>query len=274
MTRTDILSVADADLYFELRGDGPLVVLAAAPMDADAFVPLAELLAADHTVLTSDPRGINRSSVRDRSAPSTPQQRAADLAALIDHAGRGPAALVLGSSGGAVSVLAFAEAYPQSAAVVVAHEPPLLEIVPDRDALWAGTEDMLATFETGDRLATFRTFMKVANLELPDEVVMMMAGGTPTPQEAADEAFQYRNMYRGTVGFRPDVARLTTGTPRVVVGIGENSAGELCDRTSRALAGLLGTEPAMFPGGHVGFLEDPAAFDARLRKVMGRAVTG
>ncbi|MBU2668042.1 alpha/beta hydrolase [Actinoplanes bogorensis] len=262
------LSRPDADLYYELRGDGPLVVLAGAPMTADAFTALAEMLAVDHSVLTTDPRGINRSSVRDREEPSTPGQRADDLAALIEHAGRGRAKLALGSSGGAVSVLALAEAHPGVVETVVAHEPPLLEVLPDRDELWAATEEMLAIFETGDRRATFRRFMEIANLQLPDEVVEMMAGGEPTEQERADEAFQYRNMYRGTVGFRPDVERLTSGPARVLVGLGEDSAGELCDRTSRALAAMLGGEPVMFPGGHIGFAQDPAAFEPRLRKLL------
>lgn len=262
-----MLNLDDADLYYEVRGDGPLVVLAGAPMDADSFAGLAGLLAVDHTVLTTDPRGIKRSSVRDRDAPSTPQQRAADLARLIDHVGRGPAALALGSSGGAVSVLALAEEHPDSVAVVIAHEPPLLEVLPDRDGLVAATEEMLALFETGDRVATFRKFMDIANLQLPDAVVDMMVNADATPQELADEAFQYRNMYRGTVGFRPDIARLTAVSTRVLVGLGEDSAGELCDRTSRALADLLGATPTMFPGGHVGFAMDPAAFEVRLRKI-------
>ncbi|GAA0897348.1 alpha/beta hydrolase [Virgisporangium ochraceum] len=267
MTRTEVLHVDDAGLYHELRGDGPLVVLAGAPMDADPFAGLAELLAVDHTVLTTDPRGIRRSSVGDRDAPSTPRQRAADLARLIDHVGRGPAALALGSSGGAVSVLALAEDHPDSVAVVIAHEPPLLEILPDRDELMAATEEMLAIFETGDRVATFRTFMAIANLQLPDEIVDMMTSADATPRELADEAFQYRNMYRATVGFRPDIARLTAVSTQVLVGLGEDSAGELCDRSSRILADLLGTEPMMFPGGHVGFATDPAAFESRLRKI-------
>ncbi|MBL7255382.1 alpha/beta hydrolase [Actinoplanes sp. LDG1-01] len=262
------LSRTDADLYYELRGDGPLVVLAGAPMAAGAFAALAGMLAADHSVLTTDPRGIGRSSVRDRDAPSTPRERAADLAALIDHVGRGPAKLALGSSGGAVSVLALAERHPESVDAVVAHEPPLLEVLPDREALWAGTEEMLAIFETGDRLATFRKFMEVANLRLPDEVVEMMAGGEPSEQELADDAFQYRNMYRGTVGFRPDIERLLSVPTRVLIGLGEDSAGELCDRSSRALAAMLGREPVMFPGGHIGFAEDPAAFEPELRKLL------
>jgi hypothetical protein len=110
--------------------------------------------------------------------------------------------------------------------------------------------------------------MEIGNLRLPDEVVEMMAGGEPSDQERADESFQYRNMYRGTVGFRPDVERLTAVPTRVLIGLGEDSTGELCDRSSRALATMLGGEPVMFPGGHIGFAQDPAAFEARLRKLL------
>ncbi|MFI5845258.1 alpha/beta fold hydrolase [Catenuloplanes sp. NPDC051500] len=260
------LSVSDATLYYEVRGSGPLVVLVGAPMDANPFAPLAELLAADHTVLTTDPRGINRSTVVDPAADATAALRASDLAALIAHAG-GPAAVVLGSSGGAVSVLALAENHPDAAELVIPHEPPLLELLPDRDALRARTEEMLAVFETGDRRATFRIFCEIAGLDLPEEVFEMMAGGDPTPQELADEAYQYRRMYRSTVGFVPDYARLRTGPARVLVGIGEDSAGQFCDRTSRALAAGLGSAPAIFPGGHVGFAEAPEAFAATFRKI-------
>ena len=66
-----MLDVPGAHLYHEVRGRGPLVVLVAAPMDARAFAPLADLLATDHTVLTTDPRGINRSPVDDPDRDST-----------------------------------------------------------------------------------------------------------------------------------------------------------------------------------------------------------
>src|SRR6266550_8753792 len=66
------LEVPGAHLYYEVRGRGPLVVLVGAPMDARPFGPLADLLASDYTVLTTDPRGINRSPVNDPSQDSTP----------------------------------------------------------------------------------------------------------------------------------------------------------------------------------------------------------
>ncbi|ASU82594.1 hypothetical protein CDO52_07160 [Nocardiopsis gilva YIM 90087] len=57
---------------------------------------------------------------------------------------------------------------------------------------------------------------------------------------------------------------------RIVVGIGEDSTGQLCDRTSRALAAALGSAPVFFPGGHVGFTEQPDTFAARLREFLHR----
>ena len=84
------LTVPGARLHHEVRGSGPLVVLAGAPMDATAFAPLADQLAHDHTVLTTDPRGINRSSVADRDRDSTPEMRANDLFRLIAHLDAGP----------------------------------------------------------------------------------------------------------------------------------------------------------------------------------------
>jgi pimeloyl-ACP methyl ester carboxylesterase len=85
----------------------------------------------------------------------------------------------------------------------------------------------------------------------------------------ADERHFFLHELRGTTSWQPDLAVLRAVPTRVVVGIGESSAGELCDRTSRALATRLGLEPTVFPGSHIGFLEDPVAFAARLREVVG-----
>jgi len=76
------------------------------PAAPQALLPLADLLAADHTVLTTDPRGVNRSPVDDPDRDSTPEMRADDLSRLLTHLDAGSAA-VLGSSGGAVSALAL-----------------------------------------------------------------------------------------------------------------------------------------------------------------------
>ena len=105
------LDVNGATLHYEVRGSGPALFLVGCPMDASAFAPLAERLAADYTVVTADPRGINRSTVDDRDNDVTPDMLAEDLDALALHLGLGPV-MVFGSSGGAVAALAFAQTYP------------------------------------------------------------------------------------------------------------------------------------------------------------------
>ncbi len=275
MTHTATLRVPDADLYYEVRGSGPLVVLVAAPMDADSFAPLADLLATDHTVLTTDPRGINRSAVDDRERDSTPELRADDLARLIAAVDAGPAA-VLGSSGGAVSALALAQGHPGVAHTVIAHEPPLTELLEDRDRLRANTEDIIATYNSGEVVGSWRKFLANADIHMPEPVLQQVFGGARGPRQIADDDYQNNRMLRPTTAWVPDVAALASGPTRVLVGIGEASSGELCDRASRALCAALGIEHTPFPGGHIGFAEDAAAFAPRLRQLLSgvRASTG
>jgi pimeloyl-ACP methyl ester carboxylesterase len=268
---TGTLGVPGARLHYEVRGAGPLVVLVGAPMGADAFTPLAGLLAADHAVLTTDPRGVGRSPVDDPEQDSTPELRADDLSRLITHVGAGPA-VALGSSGGAVSVLALAQEHPEQVATVIAHEPPLTELVDDRDRLRMGTERIIATYVAEGSAAAWREFMAVSDIVVPedDPHTAPPPEEERDPQAVADERHFFLHELRGTTSWQPDLVALRAVRTRVVVGIGEASRGELCDRTSRALAAALGLEPTMFPGSHVGFLEDPAAFAVRLREVLGR----
>jgi pimeloyl-ACP methyl ester carboxylesterase len=261
------LEVPGARLYYEVRGQGPLVVLIGAPMDAGPFGPLADLLAGDYTVLTTDPRGINRSPVNDPSQDSTPEMRADDLSRLVACVDAGPA-VVLGSSGGAVSALALVQAHPELVRGVIAHEPPLLELLPDAAELHAGNEVVIERWLAGDYAGSWRVFLENANIQLPEGVFEAVFGGEPDAQAMADTTFQNTHMLRPTTRFVPDVAVLRSAGARVVVGIGEASAGQVCDRTSRALASALGIEPTMFPGGHTGFAEDPSGFAGRLRSVL------
>jgi pimeloyl-ACP methyl ester carboxylesterase len=95
-------------LHYEVRGTsagGPLLLLLGAPMPAADFAPLAEALASDHIVVTTDPRGIANSPLDDPQQDSTPELRADDVAAILD-ALDAASADVFGSSGGAVTGLA------------------------------------------------------------------------------------------------------------------------------------------------------------------------
>ena len=83
-------------------------------------------------MLTTDPRGVNRSPMVDPDQDSTPELRADDLSRLLTHLDAGPAT-VFGSSGGAVTALALAQYRPDLVDMVIAHEPPLNEMLADRE---------------------------------------------------------------------------------------------------------------------------------------------
>ncbi|WP_198938154.1 alpha/beta fold hydrolase [Mycobacterium sp. IS-836] len=269
---THSLVVPGARLHYEVRGAGPLLVILGSPMPAADFAPLAEALAGDHTVVTTDPRGISGSPVDDPTQDSTPDLRADDVAAILDDLGADRADVV-GSSGGAVTGLALVTRHPARVGTLVAHEPPLLELLPDAAQQRANTEDIIDTFRREGLAAAMTKFMVNAGFQ--------PAGGDgqgapvapqPSPQQLADGTRFITHELRGTAAYRPDIAALTGGPARIVVGIGAESGGLITYRTSVALAELLGVRPIEFPGDHGGFISVPDEFADVLRATLSTSV--
>jgi len=61
-TKSEILKVPGARLYYEVQGSGPvLLMIPGGPTDAGVFAGLAGFLADRYTVVPYDPRGNSRS---------------------------------------------------------------------------------------------------------------------------------------------------------------------------------------------------------------------
>ena len=100
---------------------------------------------ADRTILTYDPRGSERSILADPATPPTPDEHADDLHRIIQEVGGGPVDL-FASSGGAVNALALVAKYPDDVRTLVAHEPPLPTVLPDREAALAAARAVHETY--------------------------------------------------------------------------------------------------------------------------------
>src|SRR5829696_6632736 len=87
----------------------------------------------DRTVVTYDPRGLGRSVRRDGRVDHSPTVQADDVHAVIEALGAGPVEM-FASSGGAVAALALVAAHPDEVTTLVAHEPPLIPVLPDAAA--------------------------------------------------------------------------------------------------------------------------------------------
>jgi clorobiocin biosynthesis protein CloN7 len=259
-----VLDVPGATLHYDVQGSGPFLLLAGAPMDASGFAPIVPLLAADHTVVTYDPRGIARSSVADADAQVSPETLADDLHRLLTAVTAEPVD-ILASSGGAVAALELAVRYPKQVRTLVAHEPPLIRLLPDAAAVAPMIEALYESYRTEGTAIAMGRFLSSIGIAPPE------AAGhpVPMPEEAlADAGFFLRNMIRTISLATPDLTAIRTAPTRIVVAAGETSKGQLANRTAIALADQLGTELAMFPGDHGGFGGEPSGFADQLRKVL------
>jgi pimeloyl-ACP methyl ester carboxylesterase len=264
---THTLAVPGARLHYEVRGAGPVLAVIGSPMAASEFAALADVLGDTHTVITYDPRGISASIVEDPAQDSTPELRGDDVVAILDAVGA-DCADVFGSSGGAVTGLAMVTRHPERVRMLVAHEPPLLELLPDAAEQRAQTDDIVETFHAHGVGAAWMKFMTNAGFDIGEGGAP--AVGEPSAQDLANSARFFDHELRATTRYVPDIPALTASPARIVVGVGVDSGHLVTHRTSNALASRLGTVPVEFPGDHGGFLGEPEKFAARLTEVLGR----
>jgi pimeloyl-ACP methyl ester carboxylesterase len=276
---THTVDVPGARLHYEVRGadsavrrGGALLFVIGSPMAAAEFAPLADALASDHTVVTYDPRGFAGSPIDnpdDADQPSTPEQRAGDVVAILDDLGTESADL-FGSSGGAVTGLALVALYPGRVRTLIAHEPPLTELLPDAEEQWAATKDITDTFRTDGFHAAWMKFMLNAGFDMGGAEGDGSSQGAPVPsdRELAEATRFFVHDLEPTTRYVPDAAAVNAGATRVVIGIGADSSRLLTYRTSMATAELLGVSCVEFPGDHGGFMGAPVAFAGRLREVL------
>src|SRR5437879_5531123 len=135
---THKLETTEADIVYDVHGPLPTaggrppLFMIGQPMDASGFGTLASLFP-DRAVITYDPRGLGRSTRKDGRVDNTPTLQADDVHAVIEALGAGPVEM-FASSGGAVTALALVAAHPDAVTTLVAHEPPLIPVLPDAAA--------------------------------------------------------------------------------------------------------------------------------------------
>jgi pimeloyl-ACP methyl ester carboxylesterase len=281
---THTLDAPGAVLHYDIRSNNastsPVLLLIGSPMAATGFGTLAGHFT-DRTVVTYDPRGAERSKRTDDAMKTTTEEHADDLHRLIAALGTGPVD-IFASSGGAVNGLALVARHPEQVRTLVAHEPPSVQVLPDREQALTACDAMHETYLRdgfGPAMARFIAFVShdgpfpegFAGEPGPDPANF----GLPTEDDGSrDDPLLGLNM-PSTPAYQHDFDALRAAPTRIVIGVGEESATNVAGRAGSGVAGRLGTPPVMFPGGHDGFLGGeyggmgkPDAFAATLRKVL------
>jgi len=287
--KTQKLVTPEAEIVYDVRGPLPTaggrppLFMIAQPMDASGFSTLASYFP-DRTVITYDPRGLGRSVRKDGRVDHSPTVQAGDVHAVIEALGAGPVEM-FASSGGAVTALALVAAYPDDVTCLVAHEPPLLTLLPDAQAAERAQTGVRKAYEAKGRSAGMASFITMTSWrgEFNDEFFAQPAadpaqfGMTAEDDGSRDDALLSDRSWAVTK-FRPDFEALTAAPTRIVIAVGEESAGTITGRTSVAAAERLGQQATVFPSHHGGFMGadsgypgKPEAFAAKLREVLDEA---
>jgi pimeloyl-ACP methyl ester carboxylesterase len=271
-------------LHYDVRSNDsstePDLLLIGSPMAAAGFGTLAGHFA-DRTVVTYDPRGSERSARTDDATETAVEEHADDLHRLISALDAGPVD-VFATSGGAVNALALVARHPEQVRILVAHEPPASQELPDREQALAACLDINQTYLRdgfGPAMAKFIALVSIQG-PIPDDFTDQPAPnpadfGLPTEDDGSrNDPLVGQNMMSSN-SYRHDFDALRAASTHVVVGVGAESGETLARRAGEAVAERLGTPAVIFPGDHAGFLGgeygqtgDPDAFAAKLREVL------
>ena len=282
--KTHTLEVPGAVLQYDVRSNdastAPVLLMFGSPMGAAGFDTLSGHFT-DRTVVTYDPRGVERSVRTDGATRSTPDEHADDLHRVIAALDAGPVD-ILASSGGAVNALVLVAEHPEQVRTLVAHEPPAAQVLPDREHALAASADVHETYMRSGLGAGMAKFIALVShegpvgadyLERPAPDPAMF--GLPVDDDGSrNDVLLAQNMVSCT-HHEHDFDAVRSASTRVVVAVGATSGAALAGRAGLAVAERLGTPAVTFPGGHDGFLGgeygqtgEPDAFAAKLREVL------
>ncbi|WP_432589978.1 alpha/beta hydrolase [Streptomyces sp. HD1123-B1] len=273
---TGTLRVPGATLHHEVRGSGPvLLLIPGGSADAALFDAVTPVFTDRFTVVSYDPRGMSRSPLDGPPEDQRVERHGEDAYRLLQEvAPDGAPACVFGTSSGAIAALDLLARHPERLRRVVAHEPPLVELLPDAErhrALFTevhaayrreGVAAAMATMSAGtgggeresERPAAGEGAQRPPADELPPHLAPMLS------RMYANTPYFLEHILRQFTSHVPDVAALESVADRLVLAAGRESRGQLLRRPAALLAERFGSAVAEFPGGHVGIAEHPAEF--------------
>ncbi|MEU6558530.1 alpha/beta hydrolase [Nocardia nova] len=274
--RSDTLPVPGATLYYEVRGNGPLLLaIPGGGGDAGVFDDMAEVLERHFTVVALDPRGYSRSLLEHGPEDQRVAVQADDAARLLAHLTAEPA-FVCGTSNGAIVGLELLARYPDRVRALVAHEPPCFAVLPDAGEHLTMVEEVYALLHTDGVAAAGARFLAgigPAMKPAPDISELSDRAARMWTRLAANGPVMIEHELREFTTYTPDYRALAQVADRLVLAVGRETRGCLPYRPAVEIAARLGLDVAEFPGAHNGIRTDAGDFAHRLIEVLTPEVT-
>ena len=263
------ITVNGAELYYEVRGDGPPVLLImGATGDGGHFDRLADRLADEFTVISYDRRGNGRSPAPAGWQTTSPEEQADDAAALLGALETGPAA-IFGTSSGGNFALCLLVRRPGWVRGAILHEPGLYALVEDFDTVRAPLRAQVGeAMESGGPPAAVERFWCYVAGEAGWNRL------TPALRERLRAtAGTLIGVELGTYElYLPDDETLATIAASMRLLVSEDSLSVLAEVAGR-FGERLGVDVTTTPGRHDAYTEYPDEFAAAMRPFL-RKVSG
>ena len=257
------LAVNGAELYHEVRGDGPpLLLIMGMTGDAGHFEGFADLLADEFTVVTYDRRGNGRSPRPSGWTSTSPEEQADDAAALLDSLGLAPAA-VYGSSSGGTFALCLLIRHPETVRGAVLHEAPFVSLFDDPGARAEVTALVQEGMEAGGPPAVLERLWRYVAGDAGWE--RLEPGLRGRMQASADTLLDVElGSYES---FLPDEETLASVAAPVLVLVSEQGPAVYGQAAGR-MAERLGVEVTCTPGTHTAYHDRPHELAETIRQFL------
>ncbi|KAL6250084.1 hypothetical protein RBB50_002385 [Rhinocladiella similis] len=274
MGSKNTLEVPGASLYYEVVGNGPLLLcISGGSGSADYWRPLANQLKDNFTVAIYDRRGFSRSYLSasvDQDYQHRIETDADDASAIIKHLSpEGQQAEILANSSGAVVSLVLLLRHPDVVKTLVCHEPPALKVLPDWEDLTAKQLEIYQTYRQSgipSALKKFAALYKVKDAEFPIFLASMDPCRGPSIGQNSIYWFEREIPVYPLQDF--DLQALEKYKDKLILAAGEDTDPSAPHyRANELLAKRCGKELVIVPGGHTGFATHPVQWASALMKM-------
>jgi pimeloyl-ACP methyl ester carboxylesterase len=270
-----ILEVPGARLYYETHGSGPLMLMVpGANGEAGVFKGVTEHLAGHYTVVTYDRRGFSRSQL---DGPQDYDHRletdADDVRRLIEHVSDEPAT-VFGASSGGVVVLEVLTHHPSVVRTLVPFEPAAVRQLPHGQKwvdFFVGIYDLYRQSGMEQALKKFR---EQAFAESDRQAMARARDPKNGEYILANATYWFEHELRQYPAVDLDLAALKAHADRIVPVAGRESRDHPAYEVNVELGKKLGRDLIELPGGHVGYVTQPAEFARELVQALARTGHG
>jgi pimeloyl-ACP methyl ester carboxylesterase len=269
MESQDSIDVPGASLYYKSRGSGPvLLIIQGGAADADGSDALATHLESDFTIVSYDRRGLSRSVLKPGAPPADVRRHTQDASIILATVTSEPA-FVFGVSIGGLIGLDLVTTHPNQILTLVAHEPPLKQLLPPdefEEALHEQEEVEVAFRNEGVRAAMMK-FLQLSGVDFGDR-----EADAPAPQlspHIADNLqFFLTNDAPAVRQYQIDLSLLEEVRSKVIPSAGETSTANWPNHCASRLAEKMRIDLARFPGGHNVYGSRPRGVADKLRVLL------